>query len=681
MTQKHDDLTKIRHIAEGPKRTCGIAAAVLLIGLLLCTFYAPAHSDPAAIALIKNVTNAMNTLHSASGSMTMSAGPGMSDNAEATNIVGEFKFTRPNLLREDDWMVQPSGRSSSHRLATAHYITASNGTTYWAISPDGSMSTGKVDANGDNLSDLGQSGNSGLIASMFFGPDSIPDFGPGSQVTLGKDQVWHGTKCRTILISSPEISGGSGETGQSYTIHGEILIGPDLLVRRFVMDAGKMGHLEIAFTILRIGSRFTKADFRFEPPRWAKVVSAQKAAPSPVKVTVDAPAMRVFAIVNARMRSIRTLSADFTDTMFITSVHDKKPRWSNMYHSGTLKLMRPNYARSEYREIWTSTNTKPPKYESPEIIVSDGTTLWHLWDSVGKFYESAPVKPDGSNIQLYYCELVRGSFFTGEPYESGMTGWDRGHVFYAGSCTWRGATYQRIEARLFASDGTSGGTFTSVQTILVGQDGLVHESYEVSSFDNGTVLHNEQTLTNVQINPDLKKSDFAYSLPVGSTEKVEFPDVNSAPPPPLLANGSAAPDFTVYDPQGNSVKLSDFSGKVVVLDFWATWCGPCQMSLPHTNALANKLAGQNVQFLAVNVWDTKDAFDSWLPQHKQFQSLKFVIDTTPVQGDDIAQKLYHVTGIPTQFVIDPSGKIVNSFVGYDPDTTALTAAVTTAENK
>lgn len=165
-----------------------------------------------------------------------------------------------------------------------------------------------------------------------------------------------------------------------------------------------------------------------------------------------------------------------------------------------------------------------------------------------------------------------------------------------------------------------------------------------------------------------------FHLPLGGDSKRSAPAKSSAvPASQLLPTGLQAPDFTVQDRNGKSVKLSDFRGKVVVLDFWATWCGPCQKSLPLTNSVAQQFAGKGVVVLAVNVWDTPDAFQAWLPQHADLEALDFAIDTSP--KGQLATQLYQVSGIPTQYVIDKSGKIVTSFVGASDSDDQLVAAI------
>ncbi len=148
--------------------------------------------------------------------------------------------------------------------------------------------------------------------------------------------------------------------------------------------------------------------------------------------------------------------------------------------------------------------------------------------------------------------------------------------------------------------------------------------------------------------------------------------------PKLLADGTLAPDFTANDKDGKPVKLSDYKGKVVVLDFWATWCGPCQASLPHTTAVAKRYAAKDVTVLAVNVWDKPGAFQAWLPKHPQYAALHFAADPATVQDRGIATGLYGVSGIPTQYVIGKDGRIVKSIVGYDEGSTALEDALKAA---
>ena len=176
----------------------------------------------------------------------------------------------------------------------------------------------------------------------------------------------------------------------------------------------------------------------------------------------------------------------------------------------------------------------------------------------------------------------------------------------------------------------------------------------------------EIVFTNWKLNAPVDNTKFAYTPPA---------DASLYAPPILLADGTAAPDFTVQDKDGKPVKLSDYKGKTVVLDFWATWCGPCQSAFPNTAAVAKKFAARNVVVLAVNVWDSKSAFDGWLPQHPEYAPLNFAIDPNPDQSKSVASALYGVSGIPTQYVIGPDGNIKKSIVGYEPGDTQLEDAL------
>jgi len=139
-----------------------------------------------------------------------------------------------------------------------------------------------------------------------------------------------------------------------------------------------------------------------------------------------------------------------------------------------------------------------------------------------------------------------------------------------------------------------------------------------------------------------------------------------------LAPGTVAPDFTALLPDGTSMKLSDLRGKIVVLDFWATWCGPCVRSMPTLDKLYTKLQGQGLTVLGLCVSDDRTAFDQWMVTPKVKTSYPKVFDPNGVKAtrDNAEQRAkglgvpYKVNGIPTMYVLDREGKIVDGIMGF-----------------
>ncbi|MCC6730054.1 MAG: TlpA family protein disulfide reductase [Chthonomonadales bacterium] len=146
----------------------------------------------------------------------------------------------------------------------------------------------------------------------------------------------------------------------------------------------------------------------------------------------------------------------------------------------------------------------------------------------------------------------------------------------------------------------------------------------------------------------------------------------SPPPPPaptLLAVGRPAPDFAADTPDGGKVRLADLRGKVVILDFWATWCGPCQASMPHIERVHQEVKGQDVAVLAVCVADERPAFDRWVTENQSRYTFRLAYD--PAGRDpakSISRNLFGVSGIPTTFVIDREGKVAAAIVGFSGPT-------------
>jgi len=164
---------------------------------------------------------------------------------------------------------------------------------------------------------------------------------------------------------------------------------------------------------------------------------------------------------------------------------------------------------------------------------------------------------------------------------------------------------------------------------------------------------------------EARVSDDGANLDILPTTK---PFVDLHPPvveKPLLQAGTPAPDFTMEKWGGGEVKLSDYRGQIVILDFWATWCGPCQQSLPHVEQIHQVVKGQPVVILAVCVWDTKKAYDGWVPKNQGKYTFQFAFDPSGRGEGSNAKKLFSASGIPTTYIIDKEGKVVEGITGYD----------------
>ena len=152
-----------------------------------------------------------------------------------------------------------------------------------------------------------------------------------------------------------------------------------------------------------------------------------------------------------------------------------------------------------------------------------------------------------------------------------------------------------------------------------------------------------------KINSPLAPSLFAWTPPT---------DARPYMAPKRLAEGAPAPDFSAQGQDGRPVKLADYKGKVVVLDFWATWCGPCLQGMPATDALARRYADKGVVVVAVNVWDSRAHFADWLGRNRKYGGLTFLIDPRPLGHGDSTPEQYGVGAIPAQCVIGRDGRVI-----------------------
>lgn len=157
----------------------------------------------------------------------------------------------------------------------------------------------------------------------------------------------------------------------------------------------------------------------------------------------------------------------------------------------------------------------------------------------------------------------------------------------------------------------------------------------------------------------LSKNVVPEQLAAAETEppkaETEAPQGETEPEP----SGVAAPDFTVYDAEGNAVKLSDYFGKPIVLNFWASWCGPCRMEMPDFNEKSKEMEGQ-VQFLMINATDgsreTVEIASAFI--EKQGYTFPVFFDTSSE-----AALTYGAFSLPTSFFIDADGFAVAQATG------------------
>jgi peroxiredoxin len=126
--------------------------------------------------------------------------------------------------------------------------------------------------------------------------------------------------------------------------------------------------------------------------------------------------------------------------------------------------------------------------------------------------------------------------------------------------------------------------------------------------------------------------------------------------PKLLAVGEMAPDWKLTDAAGNTRTLSEYRGKVIVMDFWATWCEPCKEIMPRMQKLYDKYHDKDVVVFGINSWEQKDPIAFMQKKRLAYQLL--------LKGEQIADS-YRVTILPSVYVVGVDGRIIYSHVGVD----------------
>lgn len=123
--------------------------------------------------------------------------------------------------------------------------------------------------------------------------------------------------------------------------------------------------------------------------------------------------------------------------------------------------------------------------------------------------------------------------------------------------------------------------------------------------------------------------------------------------------GEAPPDYIGVSTDGDKIRMSDSTGRIQIISFWATWCGPCRKELPVLNAIQNQVGHERMRVVAVNLEEPRKQFRRAMLAYKEF-NLTFVHDKKGITG-----KKYGVKGIPFMVILDVDGRVAYKHTGYN----------------
>ena len=207
---------------------------------------------------------------------------------------------------------------------------------------------------------------------------------------------------------------------------------------------------------------------------------------------------------------------------------------------------------------------------------------------------------------------------------------------------------------------------SSVTLWIDPQSGLVWKSVQTmqSTYQNvSTTTVRTTEFEDIQINPEFSADAFTFTPPEGATERA----ANGAAPQPVQPVGKPAPNFKLPSLDGSPVELAAFKGKIVLLDFWATWCGPCRMEIPKLQKLSQKESDTMV-ILGVNVGEDEGVVRKFVHEYK----MTYPVLLTKLDDRLFAQ--YAVKAYPTAVIIDAKGIVSEYHIGSRPDSEKLLKA-------
>jgi thiol-disulfide isomerase/thioredoxin len=202
-------------------------------------------------------------------------------------------------------------------------------------------------------------------------------------------------------------------------------------------------------------------------------------------------------------------------------------------------------------------------------------------------------------------------------------------------------------------------------------DASTHRMLKYLMKITGQPITISETLTDVRVNQPIEASVFQYTPPPQAKVVAKFADPQEAQIAAMKAltekyEGKPAPDFNMKTRDGKDISLTGLRGKVVVVDFWASWCGPCKMVMPTIQEIHEKYGDKGVMVLAIDTGDAKEDCEQFLKDNANYTMPVLMDPAEKKVEESVATKLYGVHSIPTTIIIDKEGIVRTYAIGVHP---------------
>jgi len=340
----------------------------------------------------------------------------------------------------------------------------------------------------------------------------------------------------------------------------------------------------------------------------------------------DKRATQIMQKVSAKYRSLHTLSATFAWTTRLS----KAP---SDHSTSNVQLRKPN--------LFQTTS-----HPDGSILVSNGKKQW-VYNPTEHQYTEMPIDERGKNGLV--ADVV-GIFFDPNIFYN--------DPFHFGKPVWRYLGRSWIDHRQYrVMQCVMNKIWFSRETLYIGSDNLIYRDRTYYKMKDGTTTYADVTMTHPLLDVPIPKATFDFKPPADAqpTTLLGTPVSDAPNYDPALVPGKLPAALNVRDLAGKPVSLADYEGKVVLLDYWATWCAPCVAELPAVAALHKKYHAQGLEIVSISLDDEQTPAGIAAFAKKHGMIWRQVYDGKGFLGPLAAP--YKINAIPFTLLIGRDGKI------------------------